>query len=498
MSSPHAPVVSTRSTLAGRPQLLTYPDSLGGSIQAISNLLAGPLNGLFSGVHILPPFPSSGDRGFAPLTYREIDPRFGTWADISQLAEDYDVVLDLMVNHISRQSPEFSDFERRGRRSQYADLFLTVDKIWPSADPPAEDVSRIFLRKPRDPFTTITVKDTGEKEEVWTSFGAERWSEQIDIDVKSNVGRALISEWLRLFASHGVKIVRLDAVGYVIKKAGTSCFMVEPEIYEFLDWVAGVADSHGLVVLPEVHDYYTTHEKLTARGYWSYDFVLPGLVLHSLETRSARKLAAHLSQSPQRRFTTLDCHDGIPIQPDLQGILDREEIIDLVGHVERVGGNVNRLLSGSHSDGLDAHQLNCTYYAALGCNDDKYVAARAIQLFAPGIPQIYYVGLLAGDNDYDAMDQVKDGRAINRHNFTDEEIALALARPVVQRILRLIKLRQSHPAFEGSLEVESGAPGSLQLRWKRHQDTCELNVDMASDICVVTTRDPTSSDQFLV
>jgi sucrose phosphorylase len=489
--------VSTHLTPAGGPQLLTYPDSLGGSLRAIGSLLHGPLNGLFSGVHILPPFPSSGDRGFAPLTYREINPTFGTWADIKQLAEDYDVVLDLMINHISRQSAEFGDFERYGRRSQYADLFLTVDKIWPSGDPPAEDVSRIFLRKPHHPFTTITVTDTGERETVWTSFGTEEWSEQIDIDVNSHRGRDLISEAIRFFASHGVKIVRLDAVGYVIKKAGTSCFMVEPEIYEFLDWVVGVASSHGVIVLPEVHDHYTTHEKLAARGYWSYDFVLPALVLHSLETRSARKLRAHLSQSPGRRFTTLDCHDGIPIQPDLQGILKPAEMLRLVQLVERQGGNVNRLLSDSHSNRLGVHQLNCTYYAALGRDDDRYVAARAIQLFAPGVPQIYYVGLLAGDNDYEAISGADDGRTINRHDFTDEEVDQALKRPVVQRILRLIRLRHSHPAFEGDLRVESHTATSLQFRWERDEKTCDLDVDLDSGLCVVTARDGRSSERYV-
>ena len=490
-------VVSTGLTLAGRPQLLTYPDSLGGSLRAIRKLLRGPLNGAFSGVHILPPFPSSGDRGFAPLTYREIDPTFGSWTDISQLAEDHDVVVDLMINHISRQSVEFNDFERHGRRSQYADLFLTLDKIWPSGVPPAKDVARIFLRKPHDPFTTITVTDTGGKETVWTTFGTEQWSEQIDTDVNSKAGRGLISESLRFFASRGVKIVRLDAVGYVIKKAGTSCFMVEPEIYEFLDWVVSVASSHGLIVLPEVHDDYRTHEKLAARGYWSYDFVLPALVLHSLETRSALELGAHLSQSTQRQFTTLDCHDGIPIQPDLQGILKPAEMLRLVELVEQQGGNVNRILSDSHSNRVDAHQLNCTYFAVLGCDDERYVAARAIQLFAPGVPQIYYVGLLAGDNDYDAIRRQDDGRAINRHDFTDEEIDQALKRPVVQRILRLIRLRHSHPAFEGALNVESHTATSLQFHWKRDANTCDLEVDLDSGLCVVTARDGKSWDRFI-
>src|SRR5437899_2015600 len=126
--------------LAPRPQLLTYPDSLGGDLRALAGMLDGPLAGLFRGVHILPPFPSSGDRGFAPVTYREIDPRFGTWDDVRRIGERYDVVLDLMINHLSRQSPEFLDFERRGRRSPYADLFITLDKIWPDGDPPAADI----------------------------------------------------------------------------------------------------------------------------------------------------------------------------------------------------------------------------------------------------------------------------------------------------------------------------------------------------------------------
>src|SRR6476646_11956545 len=100
------------------------------------------------GVHVLPPFPSSGDRGFAPVSYEEIDPDFGSWADVERIAADHDVLLDLMINHISRQSPEFQDFERRGRESPNAGLFITLDKIWPNGAPPAEDVARIFLRKP--------------------------------------------------------------------------------------------------------------------------------------------------------------------------------------------------------------------------------------------------------------------------------------------------------------------------------------------------------------
>ena len=308
--------------VAPRPQLLTYPDSLGGNLRALGQLMDGPLAGLFHGVHILPPFPSSGDRGFAPLTYDVIDPRFGSWEDLRRIGARHDVLLDLMINHISRQSPEFQAFLRRGRRSPHADLFITLDKVWPNGDPAEGDVARIFLRKPDAPFSTVTIEDTGEREQIWTSFGTADWSEQIDLDVTSAATRALITNWLRSFAERGVRIVRLDAVGYVIKKPGTTCFMVEPEIYGFLEWVTQVAGSFGLAVLPEVHDEYGTHQRLSEHGFWTYDFVLPALLLHAFQSGRLDRLAAHLDRSPDRQFTTLDCHDGIPVRPDLDGILE--------------------------------------------------------------------------------------------------------------------------------------------------------------------------------
>jgi hypothetical protein len=269
---------------------LTYPDSLGGDLHALGDLLDGPLAGFFHGVHVLPPFPSSGDRGFAPITYREIEPRFGTWGDIERLSEHHDVLLDVMINHLSRQSPEFLDFQRHGRRSASADLFITLDKVWPDGNPADGDVARIFLRKPESPFSTVTIEDSGGQERIWTSFGSMDWSEQIDLDVTSAATRSLITGWLRDFAAHGVCIVRLDAVGYVIKKPGTTCFMVEPEIYDFLDWIAQVAASFGLVVLPEVHDTYATHERLAAHGFWTYDFVLPALLLNTTDVGSGKRV----------------------------------------------------------------------------------------------------------------------------------------------------------------------------------------------------------------
>jgi sucrose phosphorylase len=473
------------------PQLLTYADSLGGNLAAIRALLDGPFEGLFGGVHVLPPFPSSGDRGFAPLTYERIEPRFGTWDDIAALAWDHDVCLDLMVNHISRRSDEFRQFERHGRASASADLFITLDKVWPDGRPPADDVARIFLRKPGDPFTTIDIEATGTQETIWTTFAFGDRVEQIDLDLRASATRRLISEWLTFFASNGVRIVRLDAVGYVVKKPGTNCFMVEPEIWEVMAWLGDVADGLGLTILPEVHDLYATHEKLSAHGYWTYDFVLPALLLHAFDSGDVTRLAAHLERSPDRQFSLLDCHDGIPVRPDLDGILAREEMTKLAGRILQRGGNVNRILSTSHAD-VAVHQLNCTYYSALGEDDDRYLAARAIQLFARGIPQLYYVGLLAGANDHDAFAGTGEGRAINRHDYTMAEIGAALERPVVQRLLALIRLRRAHPAFRGRLAVEVPRAGTIRLAWTSGEARCGLEVDVRDGSMAIT--DGTDAD----
>ncbi len=479
------------------PQLMTYADSLGGDLAALETLLNGPMDGLFGGIHILPPFPSSGDRGFAPMTYEEIEPAFGSWKDIERLTARHDVLLDVMINHVSRRSPLFEDFLRFGRQSRFADLFVTLDKVWPAGDPPASDVAKIFLRKPDSPFSTVTISSTGAEERIWTSFGTKEWSEQIDLDVTSPQTRALITDWLRSFASHGVRIIRLDAVGYVIKKAGTSCFMVEPEIYAFLDWIVGVAATLGLVLLPEIHDQYATHEALARHGYWTYDFVLPGLLLHAFQTGSSPRLAQHLARSPERQFTMLDCHDGIPVRPDLDGILSPTEMLGLADLVVRRGGNVNRILSDTRADGeVDVHQLNCTYYAALGCDDDRYIAARAIQLFARGVPQIYYVGLLAGENDQVAVVEFGEGRAINRHNYASDEVRVALDREVVQRVVRLVRLRRHEPAFAGHLQVSAPTTSTIRMTWASDDDRCELEVDLVSGRSVIKTRHGDEELQF--
>ncbi len=475
-------------------QLITYPDSLGGDLKKLEFVLDKYFPGLFTGgIHILPPFPSSGDRGFAPLTYLEIEPSFGTWDDIRRIGEKHAILLDLMVNHISAQSTYFQDFLKYGRESKYADLFIPIEKLWPDGQPRQEDIDRLFLRREK-PFSDFKIEKTGEIETVWTTFGKTNPSEQIDMDMNSQIAIDLLTQFMSNFSKNNVKIVRLDAVGYVIKKLGTSCFFVEPEIYEFLGWINKLAGSMNIEILPEIHADYQTQFNLARQGYWIYDFILPYAILEALTIRSSKDLKAYLQTRPHNQFTMLDCHDGVPIKPDLDGLYQSNNARKVVEQCIKNGANLSLILSQAHKDpdGFDVHQVRGTYYSLLGCNDSAYLIARAIQFFAPGIPQVYYVGLLAGENDIEAVKKTGEGRELNRHNYSVDEIDHEVQRNVVKKLIELIQLRNTHPAFTGVFEVGQCDDAAIYLSWTGQGSYARLSVDLHTLTGEITYNDPQS------
>jgi sucrose 6(F)-phosphate phosphorylase len=474
---------------ANKVQLITYPDSLGGTLGGLRESLTRFFPGCFAGgIHVLPPFPSSGDRGFAPTTYSEIEPRFGTWAEISALAETCPVMLDLMVNHISRRSPYFHDFMEKGRDSRYAGLFIDITKVWPEGGPGAEELSALFLRRPL-PYSDYRLGN-GETVRLWTTFGREDPSEQVDLDHGSPVTMHLLTETLDLFRRKGVRMLRLDAVGYVVKRRGTSCFFVEPEIWDVLDRIRAVARGFGIDLLCEVHAPLETQAKLSANGYWGYDFALPFLVLDAVVMRRFTRLVRYLRIRPSQLFTQLDCHDGIPVLPDLDGLVDARDAEAIIDMCVGRGANLSRVSAkgSARPGGLDVHQIRCAYYSALACDDDAYIAARALHLFTPGIPQIYYVGLLAGENDGEGARRSGEGRDVNRHNFSMTEIGSAMGRNVVRRLLRLIRFRNESPAFDGRFTFASNDPSTLELRWESGTALASVKLDLTRYTAIVEER----------
>ena len=472
-------------------QLITYVDRLsGGGLKELQELLRSQFHGLFGGIHLLPFFrPMDGaDAGFDPIDHTQVDSRLGTWDDVLALSENLEMMSDLIVNHVSSQSPQFQDFIQHGEESPYAGMFLTYNRVFP--DGAAEsDLLQIYRPRPGLPFTKFNLAN-GEQRLLWTTFTGE----QIDIDVRSPEGAGYLRNILTQFQSAGIDIIRLDAAGYAIKKAGTSCFMI-PETFSFIAGLAEEAHALGIEVLVEIHSYYLEQIEIARRVDWVYDFALPPLILHTLYTRNARALKQWLGISPRNAITVLDTHDGIGVidvgsdptdRNGRPGLLSTQEIDDLVETIHLRSNGESRQATGGAASNLDLYQVNCTFYDALGRNDNEYLIARAMQFFAPGVPQIYYVGLLAGSNDMKLLDRTKVGRDINRHYYTGGEVAEQLSRPVVQRLLDLIRVRNQHQAFAGDFHLKATSDDVVVLEWRRDAHSARLEVDLAETSAFIT------------
>jgi sucrose phosphorylase len=469
-------------------QLITYADRLGGTLPGLAAVLDGPLHGLFGGVHILPFFtPYDGtDAGFDPDDHTAVDPRLGTWDDMHTIAADYDVMIDVIVNHVSSRSPQFRDWLANGAASPFASMFLTLGTAFPDGATEA-DLLRLYRPRPGLPFTPYVLAD-GSSRLVWTTFT----SQQVDIDVGAEVTRAYLTTVLDRLADAGAASVRLDAVGYAVKTPGTSSFMTE-ETFAFIDELSGWCRERGLEVLVEVHSYYQRQIEIARRVDLVYDFALPPLVLHGLIAGDAEPLRAWLRVRPANAVTVLDTHDGIGVidvgadsgDRSKPGLLTPTQIDTLVEAMHENSGETSRRATGGAASNVDLYQVNCTYYDALGGDDDAYLIARALQFFTPGVPQVYYVGLLAGSNDMDLLARTNVGRDVNRHSYTADEIEADLQRPVVAALCRLIRFRNRHPAFGG--EFTLGGDGTeLVMAWRSGTESARLDADLAARTATLT------------
>lgn len=460
--------------------LLTYADRLGGDLAAVRRVLTeGPL-AEFTGVHLLPFFvPFDGaDAGFDPVDHGTVDPRLGSWDDVRALAAaGIDVTADLIVNHVSSLSAEFTDWLARGADSPWDGMFLTFDTVFPSG---ADETDITAFHRPRVglPFTPYQRAD-GTRRLVWTTF----LPTQVDLDVAHPVAQAHLNRLLATLAGGGVRTVRFDAVGYAVKRRGSDSFMTADTL-RFVEWITEAAHGHGLEVLVEVHAHHTQQAQVAALVDLVYDFALPPLLLHSLGTGTVDRLAHWLEIRPENAITVLDTHDGIgvidagPLR-GLPGLIDDAEMAAIFERASEATGGVSARASTAVAWATLPHQVNSTFYSVLGQDDDAYLLARAVQLLVPGRPQVYYVGLLAGTNDVDQWHRTGVGREVNRHRYTDDEVEQALTRDVVRAQLALVRLRGTHPAFDGGFEAEATSPSALALRWTHGEDRLELAADVA-------------------
>ena len=251
------------------------------------------------------------------------------------------------------------------------------------------------------------------------------------------------------------------------------------------------ANALGMDVLVEIHSYYKDQIEIARKVDYVYDFALPPLILHTIFTGSTEGLKKWLSVSPRNCVTVLDTHDGIGVidigpKGDQPGLIPDEQLDDLVEEIHNRSSGESRKATGEAASNLDLYQVNCTYYSALGRNDREYILARAIQFFCPGIPQVYYVGLLAGENDLDLLEKTGVGRDINRHYYDEQEVLSALEKPVVRDLVTLIRLRNRHEAFNGEFSVSGGHENSIKLKWKKDVHQAILVVDFGENLFEVS------------
>ena len=353
----------------------------------------------------------------------------------------------------------FLDFLEKKDESAYADLFIRYKNFWPNSGQTQEDVDLIYKRKPRAPYRIAKFAD-GSEEKVWCTFDEQ----QIDLDVTTETTRRFIQQNLEQLADHGASIIRLDAFAYASKKIGTNCFFVEPDIWKMLHFPRQLLAPKGVKILPEIHEHYTIQQKIAEQDYYVYDFALPMLVLHALYSGNVNRLVHWMEICPRKQFTTLDTHDSIGVV-DVKDLLTDVETEATREALYAQGANVKTIYSSEAYNNLDIYKINCTYYSVLGNDDQAYLLARVLQCFAPGIPQIYYVGLLSGENDIELLESTKEGRNINRHYYDLEEIEREVQRPVVQSLFNLLKFRNTSAAFDGEFAVDMEDANTIRISW---------------------------------
>lgn len=304
---------------------------------------------------------------------------------------------------------------------------------------------------------------------------------QMDLNIRSPLVWNFYNNTLKTLADYGARIVRLDAFAYAPKEAGAKNFLNEPDTWEVLERVRELADNHHVKLLPEIHASYEEkiYEKIASKDYITYDFFLPGLIIDAFEQCSGEVLKSWADELVDKKIQVvnmLGCHDGIPVL-DLKGLISEERIQSVIDTVVKRGGYVKDL----HGQKNVYYQVNATYYSALGEDDKRMLLARAIQIFMPGKPQVWYLDLFAGKNDHEAVKRAGAGghKEINRTNLTIEEMEEGLKKDIVKKQLEMLRFRSTFSVFSKDAEFSMRCEESkIFMEWKKDGSRAVLEGDL--------------------
>jgi sucrose phosphorylase len=364
-------------------------------------------------------------------------------------------------------------------------------------------------------FDTIDFEDaTKFKKEIVQIVEQNRsYLGQMDVNASSPLVWDFYEETLKKLSDYGCTILRLDAFAYLHKQVGESNFFNKPGTWEYLERIKKIAEQNNLMLLPEIHAEYGLHlhDEVANEGYYIYDFFLPGLTIHTIENQTSKALISWTKEITAKGYKTvnmLGCHDGIPVL-DLKGkevngvynkgLLEDAEIEKIMTTIMERGGRVKNLYDPSGNK-ISYYQINATFFSALGEDEQKLLLARAIQLFMPGIPQVWYLDIFAGKNNYEAADNGGSAghKEINRTTLSMEDVTKGLKTDIVKNQLEIIRLRNTSNAFSGQVEINDTVDSIIDIKWVNGKTVAHLKANLQTQGFTIdhTENDITSTMSF--
>ncbi len=448
--------------------LITYGDSILDDavppLQALADFIHQQLQGCLSGIHVLPFFPYSSDDGFAVIDFEQVNPVLGDWDDIRRLGQDFDLMFDLVINHVSRECLWFADF--LGNNGPGRNFFIEVD--------PETDLSAVV--RPRNTPLLVPVQTRRGTRHLWATFSED----QIDLDFSNPDVLVMMVAILIDYLHLGARLVRLDAIAYLWKEIGTSCIHL-PQTHAVVKLLRRIMDevAPGALLLTETNVPNAENLSYFGRGeeaHMVYQFTLPPLLLHTMVAGDARALsgwAASLPGLPENCtfFNFTASHDGIGVRA-LEGILESRDVADLVDLMHRFGGFVSMK---ANTDGSDSpYEINIAWFDAMqgtrrGADQwqvQRFLCSQAVMLGLKGIPAVYLHSLTATPNDIEGVERTGRLRSINRRRWQRDELeALLQGRntpnsEVFNEMRRMLTVRRQEPCFHPSCAqrvVDAGA-----------------------------------------
>lgn len=435
--------------------LITYGDGIKAKgrppLAVLKEFADRDLNKCISAVHLLPCFPYSSDDGFSVIDYYNIDPELGNWEDIDQLGEQFDLMFDAVVNHISKKSEWFQQF--LAGKPEYSGYFIESD--------PEADYSMVVRPRALPLHHPFTKK--GEEVYIWTTFSED----QIDLNYANYKVFLHILDVLLFYVSKGSRFIRLDAIAFLWKEPGTSCIHLEQThlVIQAYRRVLEELAPHA-VIITETNVPHNENVSYFGNGkneaHMVYNFTLPPLLAYSIHQQDVKILTnwARSLKLPGDKvcfFNFTASHDGVGVRP-LQGIISQDEIAELGEIVLRHGGFVSYK---ANEDGSQSpYELNCNYMDLITdphWSEDlrvrRFLLTQSVMLTMPGIPGIYYHSLLGSENDREAAIESGINRRINRKKLELSELRDSLSRKgslrnrIFERYSQMLEVRGNEAVF---------------------------------------------------